>query len=267
MLTLFFLRHSSEWIRRCIGVLLIFALLPINYAESAWEEYSIFEEEISPGVIRYGYKNTEGEIVVPAEYIELTPYVEGACCGRRINPPSCELIDENGCIITHISYNSSSTWEWSPYLLDSGIEDNVYNCFDFRLLDRSGNYVLDEWQDWIDLYEDFIYVCTMDGEEYLMNYELERTLSLSAMGCITVDMWYRDDSGIWYCLVKSEREGLIGVINNHGEWVKQPTYSKLGRQGVGPVWEAWLPDGRPTNINMYGEECEWPRDDNGNYIW
>lgn len=254
-----------------IAFFLLIIITPSIHEESINEYYELICEVFNQGKYSeyalYGYKDSDGSVVIPCEYTHLYGFIDGGCVatknvtyitGNGLEPYSdgmqreaVYLIDRNNTIICELNTCAnymSFEEEWYETAQCFCVYDETINTN--RVLNRQGKEALADRYSYITAYQSGPNIIIELSEDDWICIDRYMRIALGGKHFEGIQSCEEDDEGNLFYPV--QEGGLIGIVNENGEYTTPPVYTSLLRHLSYPCYIAWYPDGTSTYASYDG---------------
>ncbi len=196
----------------------------IDYADGVGDGLVVFEKD---GL--YGYLNTAGEIVIPAQFSRADGFVDGYACVQLPEEDFLRIIDRQGQTVAEVDL--PEWWNWpSYYMVDGALCVTELVCR-WSLIEPDGQvrcrYDMPEDTSWVWLHQ------------------------------------FAPDGPIWIQYALADEEYLWALMSREGEMLTEPRWEWVNHAD-GEPWLAVCEDGHWRYLDAYGSEmafiegeCNW----------
>ena len=198
---------ECELIEIGVGPVELPAGVAIDYSPGVTEGLIAFEQD---GL--YGYLNTEGEVVIPAQYDSAEGFMDGYA--------EVGLLDEVG---THAIIDRSGN------VVISGLDATYYGVVDGAL------FIVEEYSDWSLIEPDGTVRCRVEAPEGCYNPWLYR---------------FAEDGPLWVSYEREDEPWCWGIADADGQWLTEPGLHVSF--DMDEPWLAVGKDGRWGYADAYG---------------
>lgn len=236
--------------------------------DSVGEEYELFCETYTDeryAYTLYGYKDRSGNIVIPCEYTHLYGFIDGGCVAAKYvtsesgwRYEKVYLIDKENTVLsvldTYAYYLDNEDWYETAQCFVVYDESTDAN----RVINRQGKEALADTYSYISAnqYGPYINIELNEGDEVCIDRYMQAALCGKHFEVIYPCR--EDDEGKLFFPVLEN--GLIGVVDESGEYTTPPVYTKLDDSLAYPCYEAYYSDGRFTYAAYDGHAMELPEE-------
>lgn len=239
------------------------------YGERINEEYELFDNIYTdkyPEYALYGYKDSNGSVVIPCEYTHLYGFIDGGCVATKcvtlesgIRHEKVYLIDKENIVLCQLDYYAnylSYREDWYKTAQCFVVYDE--NMGVNRVINRQGKEALADKYSYTSAYQSgpYIIIVLNENDEMCINRFMQASLGGKHFEEIYSCM--EDTEGNLFFPVREG--GLLGVVNENGEYITSPVYAELTDSLVYPCYEAYYPDGTFTYASYDGQAMELPEE-------